>query len=86
MGNILDLLLTTDSSFIESVCISTSSSLYSDHMAVFFHLFCSSTTFSRSSSHFYINDYSKADWDGLVDSLLDNDFGSCFDDTDIDST
>lgn len=64
--------------------MSKSTPLNSDHYAVFFHLYCSSPSYSRTSLNRH--NYAKADWEGLVDYLLDLDFNQCFSDSDIDSS
>uniref|UniRef100_A0A1X7SGX5 Endonuclease/exonuclease/phosphatase domain-containing protein n=1 Tax=Amphimedon queenslandica TaxID=400682 RepID=A0A1X7SGX5_AMPQE len=82
-GNLLDLIITNDCSLIEHVNVSSSPS-FSDHFIVFFQVISSSPRPVRPSHSSGYN-YSKADWDGLIDHLLDYDFSPCFAESDIES-
>ncbi|XP_011408163.1 PREDICTED: uncharacterized protein LOC105315277 [Amphimedon queenslandica] len=84
-GDILDLVLSSDCFLINCISISKSMPLSSDHYAVFFRLCCSSPRYSRTSLNRPVYNYAKADWEGLVDYLLEFDFSQCFSDSDIDT-
>ena len=82
-GNILDIVLTNTPEAVFNVNVAPFSPLRSDHFAVTFRLsyYVPVTSSSSAKSLF---DYSKADWTGLLEYLLNYDFDLLFhDDIDI---
>ena len=83
-GNILDIVLTSIPEAISNVNATPITSFNTDHLAVMFqvsHLLDVSPTILSKQ----VYDYSKADWPGLVDHLLDFDFGPLFNNDDIET-
>ena len=83
-GHILDLVLVSDADLVSSLSIDHSVSLFQlDHYVISF-------TFTLSCSVYSVNlqrevyDYSKADWEGLCDYLLDSNLQSSVDDNEED--
>ena len=76
-GNTLDLLLTNNENLICQLSVqSTPTSQLSDHYNICFHMvYCPST--SRRHSPLSVFDYSKADYEGLCNYLLDIDYSFC---------
>lgn len=88
-GNILDLILTNDCSLIEHINISKSSPFNYDHFPIFCQIICPSFYNPRptpSNLRPPTFNYTKANWIGLSDYLLDYDFSHCFTDPDIDTS
>ena len=83
-GGILDHVLTNCESIVSSLTVSFNSPIGSDHFAVFLRLCCTPYKFPKHFClHYY--DYSRADWNGLLDYFLDYDFDICFSADDIDN-
>ena len=82
-GNILDIVLTNTPEAVFNVNVAPFSPLRSDHFAVTFRLsyYVPVTSSSSAKSLF---DYSKADWTGLLEYLLNYDFDLLFHDDDND--
>uniref|UniRef100_A0A1X7TYP8 Endonuclease/exonuclease/phosphatase domain-containing protein n=1 Tax=Amphimedon queenslandica TaxID=400682 RepID=A0A1X7TYP8_AMPQE len=83
-GNTLDIVLTSIPEAISNVIATPITSFNTDHLAVMFqvsHLRDVSPTLLAKR----VYDFSKADWAGLVDSLLDFDFGPLLNDDNIES-
>ena len=81
-GNILDIVLTNTPEAVFNVNVAPFSPLRSDHFAVTFRLsYVPVTSFSSAKPLF---DYSKADWTGLLEYLLNYDFDLPFHDDDND--
>ena len=78
-GNILDIVLTKA---VFNVIVASFSPLRSDHFAVTFRLSYVPVTSSSSAKSLF--DYSKADWTGLLEYLLNYDFDLLFHDDDND--
>ena len=75
-GNILDLLITNIESYINNIVIETcSSALSSDHSIITFDI---AATYSFKKTTRYVFDFSKCDFNGLNDYLLDIDSTSSF--------
>ena len=81
-GNTLDILLTSTPEAVFNTNVVPFSPLCTDHFVVTFRLSFVPITSSSSVKSF---DYSKADWTGLLEFLLDYDFDSLFHDKDIDN-
>ena len=81
-GNILDIVLTNTPDAVINVNLAPFSPLCSDHFAVTFRLSYVPVTSSSSAKSLF--DYSKADWTGLLEYLLNYDFDLLFHDDDID--
>ena len=82
-GNILDLVITNTENLISDISIADSHSLISsDHHRVSFKINYILPP-SRGTSHKFFFDYSKADFVGLCDHLLDSDFGNCLLSSDV---
>lgn len=86
-GNILDLVFTNipDSISTPSVHSQQDCCLSSDHFLLSF-----SVAFTMPTSHHkhplcYVYDYSKADWEGLLNHLLDTDFSALYTTKDVDA-
>ena len=88
-GNLLDLVLTSDTQLIDDLCVlEPAGSFRSDHLMITFNL-ChhSASTPQRpprgNNSHF-VFDFPKADMDGLCSYLESSDFSACFQSSDVD--
>ncbi len=82
-GNILDLILTNSEEAIDNLLIHPSwgSVLGSDHHAVIFTVQIKTSFKSITRNQLYVYDYTKADWSGLCDYLLDINFSMCYEST-----
>ena len=82
-GNILDLILTNSEHLINDISVGTSPFSNSDHLPISFliqsHL---SPSFPKCVSNSF-RDYSKADFEGMNDFLLDWDFTPCLASSDV---
>ena len=76
-GNVLDLLLTNIEENITSLEIHSNSSLLSDHYDITFAV-ATVPKFSSKFTPYYTFNYSKGDYYGLSNYLLNTDFTSCF--------
>lgn len=85
-GNILDLVLTNipDSISTPNVHSQQDCCLSSDHFLLSFSVTFAISTLNRKSPPCHVYDYSKADWDGLLNHLLDTDFTSLYSTSDVD--
>ena len=82
-GNILDIVLTTCNILISDVSISCHNLLiHSDHSIISFNLKYEAQ-FSLHTLPHLVFDYSRAEWNGLSDYLMDTDFSTCFGSNDI---
>ena len=83
-GNILDLVLTSDEQAITALQIHSEfdSPVKSDHLMISFSLLAKPKGIPRSKPRI-VFDYSKADWSGLCDHLLDSDFSLCYEKDDV---
>ena len=82
-GNILDLVITNIENLISVISIADSNLLISsDHHRVSFKINYILPP-SRGTSHKFFFDYSKADFVGLCDHLLDSDFDNCLLSSDV---
>ncbi len=84
-GNILDLVITESEQFVKNLTVFTPNQppLCSDHSVITFYLPQSiSNSPTKSTSYFY--DYSKADFSGICNHLMDVDFSICTSTSDID--
>ena len=79
--NILDIVLTNTLEAVVSFNVAPFTPLRSDHFAATFRLSYVPVTSSNAKSLF---DYSKADWTGFLEYLLNYDFDLLFHDDDID--
>jgi len=85
LGNILDLVLTSDPNLIARVEVCRAAlPLSSDHFPVFFEIIHGTMSNIPATTHEVFN-YKKIDSDGMVNQLLDVDFEFCYQDTDVDS-
>lgn len=81
-GNILDIVLTSFPEIISNINVTPHSFLNTDHLAVMFQVsFIPDISSSLHAKQIY--DFSKADWAGLVDHLLDVDFDPLFSEDNI---
>ena len=86
-GNILDLVLTNNDAVIHNLSANSilPPNLTSDHFTVEFNIVCTPTTSSNSTrARFYYN-YTKADWDGMLEFLTHYNFNPLYSLTDINS-
>ena len=82
-GNILDLVLTTQSILISGITTMCHNTLiHTDHSIISFNLQFE-TLLPNLTNACCVLDYSDADWDGLSSYLLDTDFSDCFQSSDI---
>ena len=79
-GNILDLII-AEEEVVSDIAVGTVN-LQSDHFSVTFKLRSFDCRIDSSKSRLAY-DYSKGDWEGLCDYLLDCDFSCCFDSDDV---
>ena len=84
MGNTLDLLLTNNASLISNLTIEQPHPLISsDHYTISFKIKLQLSHKCKEKGHSLVFDYSKGDYTGLCDHLLDADFGIYFQSSDI---
>ena len=82
-GNILDLVLTSPSVILDQFSINSSAdAILSDHFLIYFLPLCSIPS-SIKSKPGYVYDFSKANYNGMCDFLLDSDFRVLFESRDI---
>ena len=83
-GNILDLVLTNTQEIIYNLSIIPEQlqPFPSDHFIISFSIDTSTTYFPKETPK-YVLDYSKADFDGLCDFLINSDFQPCLTSTNI---
>ena len=78
-GNILDLVLTSPSVILDQFSINSSAdAILSDHFLIYLLSLCSIPS-SIKSKPGYVYDFSKANYNGMCDFLLDSDFRALFD-------
>lgn len=83
-GNLLDLVLVSDDDLLEGLQVhpEDASPFTTDHYLISF-CFQRSCEYIPCKSPIIVFDYSKADWDGLSNHLMDNDFSLCFEVNDV---
>ena len=82
-GNLLDLVLTSPSVYINSLTVHPSSVIdFSDHFAVSFSVGCNVSSTALSSPG-YVFDFCNADYESITNQLLDSDFSIVFDSSNI---
>lgn len=84
----MDLVLTSDVDLIGSLvihCDQTDCPLHSDHFMITFDISCTEGGLDPPSClpSTIVFDYSKADWEGLCNYLLDQDFSLCYEESDV---
>ena len=84
-GNILDLLITNIDNYISDILVNSPSiNLASDHFPITFNL---AATYSPPKTAVrFVYDFTKADFNGLNNYLLDVDFSPCFDSPTVDDS
>ena len=86
-GNTLDLVLTTELAVIDALRVHFASDcpLSLDHFMLSFGLQgeASLLQYSPCATHAVVFNYSKANWGGLCNYLLDQDFSICYEDKDM---
>ena len=83
-GNVLDLVLTNSAQLIHSLTVFTDKFQYSDHFLIKFSLHRmapKSTSFNHRCLP--VLNYSRADYEGMCNYLLDFDFSGCLDSSDV---
>lgn len=85
-GNILDLILSNDTNLVHSISINSCNPLppTSDHFKINFYISTSIPPKPKHQPQYFLN-YSKADWSGLVQYLLDYDFSHIYSVSNLDS-
>ena len=82
-GNILDLVLTNSANMVSNLLVTEPHPLIpTDHHIVSFNIQYA-TQSKQSNKHKYVYDFSKADFDGLCNHLLETDFSDCYNSADV---
>ena len=88
-GNLLDLVLTSDTQLIDDLCVlELAGSFRSDHLMITFnlchHFVSTPQRPPRGNDSHFVFDFPKADMDGLCSYLESSDFSACFQSSDVD--
>ncbi len=84
-GNCIDLVVTSSPEAVGSINVSSNSLLCSDHYLVSFLLSANKRSSSPAAKCRYVLDHSKLDYERLVDYLLNYDYSTCLNCTDVET-